>query len=457
MDTLDTRSTQLAQPAPDATKAAPARRPRAANQEQANWDRITERRLAGQERDVLEALVLQLREANQNLVLASVNAQNLRDEAEAANQRQNEFLAMLAHELRNPLAPISMASDLLGRDANATPQVRHLQTIIGRQVGHLARLLDDLLDAARISSGKITLQLQPLPLAPLLERTIETLQVCLDQRRQSISLDLPAEAIMLDGDQVRLTQAFSNLLLNASKFTPDHGHLALAVRRRGEQVEIDFADDGVGIPAAVLPTIFALFTQGPRTLARSEGGLGVGLNVVRNIIGLHGGTIKASSAGAGRGSVFSIVLPCAGTAPTGLAAAPAAPGPARCPPCRVLLVEDNDDARDAMKIFLEQEGHTVDTAADGATGLALALPGRHDVLICDIGMPGMNGLELIRAMRGRALGAAPLALALSGYGQAQDRIDALAAGFDAYLVKPVDADALLARMAAHLARGAAPA
>lgn len=429
------------------------------------WDQVTERRALASEHAALEVLVRQLREANQHLVLAAVNAQTLRDEAEAGNRRQTEFLAMLAHELRNPMAPISVAAALLGKTPDASPQLCHLQAVIGRQVGHLSRLLDDLLDAARISSGKITLLKLPVLLSDVLERAIEAAQPGLDARRQRLTIETSATAVTLDADHVRLTQVFSNLLLNASKFTPDHGHISILVTALDGNVNVAVGDDGAGIAAEVLPHIFDLFTQGARSLARSEGGLGIGLSIVRNIVQMHGGTVTASSAGIGKGSRFEVTLPCAACAPdtigtsgTSGIASTGGSAPAPLAPCRVLLVEDNADASDVLKLMLEMEMHTVSVAGNGVAGLAMARAHAYDVLICDIGMPGMSGIELVRALRASDGARLPLLLGLSGYGQAQDRANAIEAGFDDYFVKPVDVDQLLVAIARHtIERPPAPA
>ncbi len=405
------------------------------------------------EADLRAALLLaraeneQLREANANLVYATVRAQTLQDEAEAANQRQNEFLAMLAHELRNPLAPISMAAAMLERMPDITPELAGLRNVISRQTEHMARLLDDLLDAARISSGKITLDIAPVTVADVVERAVETAQPRIAERDQQLAVRVADPALVLDGDRVRLTQVFSNLLANASKYTPDGGHLTLEAAATPDGLQVVVGDNGTGIDTDVLPHIFDLFTQGPRSLARSEGGLGVGLNVVRNLVHMHGGTVHAHSDGAGQGSRFTVTLPLS----------EAVQVPADSPQqtgehdaCRVLLIEDNVDVCDTLKGFLELDAHDVTAAYDGTAGLALAQRGGFDVLICDIGLPGIDGLEVIRRLR--AGGATVYAVALSGYGQAQDRANALAAGFDQYLVKPVRPDTLLALIASEECR-----
>jgi signal transduction histidine kinase len=410
-------------------------------------EEVARLRAALKGKDELEQSVARLREANEHLVVAAVSAQGLRDDAEEANRRQNEFLAMLAHELRNPLVPISMSSMLLERSASATPQLLNFTRIIRRQVDHMACLLDDLLDAARISSGKITLNLEPLPVCATVEQALETVLPRIGERKQRFQLDLPPQALGVRGDRVRLTQVLSNLIGNASKYTCDGGSIALQVVPEGAEIVVTVSDNGSGIAPEVLPHIFDLFTQGPRSLARSEGGLGIGLNVVRNLVSMHGGTITAESQGIGQGSRFILRLPACALPE---AAPPAAVGHAPlASPCRVLIIEDNMDACDTMKAFLDMEGHEVGMAHDGQAGLDALLAERFDVVVCDIGLPGMDGLEVMRRLRAAHDGARPVAIGLSGYGQAEDRARAAAAGFDHYLVKPVNPDTLLALVAAR--------
>lgn len=402
----------------------------------------------------LEQVVAQLQEANEHLVLASVNAANLRDEAEETNRRQNEFLAMLAHELRNPLAPISMAATLLDRIADASPQLRQLQSVIGRQVEQMARLLDDLLDAARISSGKITLHVEPVLLSDLIERAVETISPRLSERGQELDLQLPAQAVVIQGNLVRLTQVFSNLLGNASKYTQDGGKLLLSAEVEDGTVRVTVKDNGMGILPDVLPHIFDLFTQGPRALARSEGGLGIGLNVVRNLVHMHGGEVSAYSDGPGTGSAFTVVLPvsCESLAPERAARGKPESTGART----ILLVEDNLDACHTLHAFLTLAGHSVRSIHDGPGGLEEALQGNCDVLVCDIGLPGLDGYALMRSLRAALPGKRPFAIAISGYGQPDDKALALEAGFDEFMVKPADPSALLAMIGrAALAQEAA--
>ena len=405
-------------------------------------------REAAQLREQLRARDMQvqhaerLREANEHLVIAALEAQGLREDAEATNRRQNEFLAMLAHELRNPLAPIGMAGALLARAPNASPQMLQMTKVVKRQVDHMSHLLDDLLDAARISGGKIKLALAPVALADVLAQATETVMPRMKERRQTLAVELPSSPVVLEADGVRLTQVFTNLLANASKYTGDDGAVRLAVAVDGRDASVTVADNGTGIGAEVLPHIFDLFTQGPRSLARSEGGLGVGLNVVHNLVAMHGGRVRAHSDGVGLGATFTVTLPVAQAA---LAPPPALPASSVTgAACTVLLIEDNVDACETLRTLLTMEGHTVVTANDGSTGLAQALARTFDVVICDIGLPGLDGYEVVGRLRSAATGARPYLIALSGYCQAEDRARALDAGFDQYLVKPVAPEALLA-------------
>ncbi len=411
-------------------------------------DEVARLRESLREKEALEATVERLREANEHLVVAAINAQGSRDDAEATNRRQNEFLAMLAHELRNPLVPISMSAMLLERSSDASPHLLNFSKVIRRQVDHMARLLDDLLDAARISSGKITLSLGPMPISHAIDQALETVLPRIRERGQHLYLNMPqdpAELAGTRGDRVRLTQVFTNLIGNASKYTGDGGNVHVDVTVETGEVVVAVRDNGTGITPEVLPHIFDLFTQGPRSLARSEGGLGVGLNVVRNLVSMHGGTVKADSAGPGQGSRFVVRLPLCALASSAPPLEAAATQPSGR--CRVLLVEDNIDACETLKAFLELEAHDVTMAHDGKAGLDAMLAHDYDVVVCDIGLPGMDGLEVLSRLRASGKAAQPLAIGLSGYGQAEDRSRALAAGFDHYLVKPVSPDALLALVA----------
>lgn len=392
-------------------------------------------------KDALEDLVTQLREANQNLVIAAICAQEMQATAEATNQRQVEFLSMLAHELRNPLAPVALATELVGKIKDAHPQLPKLHGIISRQVSHMTRLIDDLLDASRVSSGKVRLHMRPLLLSNVIASAVETGQPYIDKRRQSLRIDMPDTPIVIDGDLTRLTQVFSNLLINAAKFSPEGETVTLAVSISGHVVSISVKDNGVGIAADFQPFIFDLFTQGPRSLDRSQGGLGIGLSLVRTIVESHGGTVSVHSDGGGRGSEFTVQMALAADIEIG-------PGhslshmvdPHRA---RILLVEDNLDINQILNNLLTQTGHIVTSAYDGTAALQLAKDHVYDVIVCDIGLPGMDGYALVEELQGHLFRSTPCFIAMTGYNQPESRSRAMSVGFDHYLVKPIAADALV--------------
>ncbi|MDB5868941.1 MAG: putative signal transduction histidine kinase [Polaromonas sp.] len=389
-----------------------------------------------------EELVGKLREANQNLVIASLRAQDLQDQAEAAVARQNEFLSMLAHELRNPLAPIAMAAEMLEGIAEAHPKLSHIQHIIARQVSHMKRLLDDLLDASRVKTGKISLVKRLLLLTDIVQSAVEISQPFLNKHHQELIIDLPQHPVVIDGDAVRLAQVFSNLLINASKYASQHEPITLSARQGvAGTVAISVKDQGIGIEPEIQPFIFDLFIQATRTLDRSEGGLGVGLLMVRALVEMHGGRVEVRSEGLGCGSEFIVVLPVSGEPAPREADLPLHAPPLR--PCRILVIEDNADANETLSFCLADEGHTVASALDGPTGLAMAKEGGYDIIVCDIGLPGMNGYEVLRQLRLLELAPVPGCIAMTGYDQQDFRAQAQEVGFDQYLVKPVSIDSLL--------------
>ena len=390
---------------------------------------------------ISDELVRKLREANENLVVTSLRAQDLQDQAEAAVQRQTEFLSMLAHELRNPLAPISMAADLLGKISSAHPQLPRIQQIISRQVSHMKHLLDDLLDASRVSSGKITLKKNQLLLADMVQSAAEISQPVLSSHNQELMIDLPQQPVVIDGDATRLSQVFSNLLINASKYSPPGKSISLSAHHSADgMVAVSIKDQGVGIEAEVQAYIFDLFTQAPRTLDRSEGGLGIGLTMVRTLVELHGGSVQVHSDGLGHGSEFIVVLPLVAKPdpPEADRAVPALPARS----CRILIIEDNVDANETLNFCLSFEGHKVASAFDGPTGLAMAKKGNFDVVMCDIGLPGMDGYEVLRQLKPSDVQPVPYCIAMTGYDSLDHRDHAQNAGFDNYLVKPVSIETL---------------
>lgn len=355
-----------------------------------------------------------------------------RVEAEAASRAKDEFLAMLGHELRNPLSAIAAAIEVLNHVEASADAAASARSVIGRQTRHLARLMDDLLDVARVISGKILLTRQPLNLAPLVERLVATMKLTGSADRHHLNIAL--DEAWIDADATRVEQVVNNLLTNALKYTPVGGRIEVLVGRDGDEAVLEVRDTGVGIHPALLPKVFDLFVQAERTLDRRAGGLGIGLTLVRRLVELHGGTVSATSSSAG--TVFTVRLPA--VEPPVAVTEQARIQPSRR--CRVGVVEDNDDARDTLRTMLELDGHSVWCATDGVSGLASLLEKRPDVALVDIGLPGLTGLEV--AKRSRAAGYAGRMIALSGYGQDNFGKQALAAGFDAYLVKPIDTEQL---------------
>jgi signal transduction histidine kinase/ActR/RegA family two-component response regulator len=366
-----------------------------------------------------------------------------REHAESESRAKDEFLAMLGHELRNPLAAISNAASLLQRVDPAHPAARRALEIIDRQAAHQGRLLDDLLDVARVMHGKIALDRSPVDLAECARRALAALSAAGTTRTHA--LDASLGVAWVSGDPARLEQVVVNLVGNALKFSPPGGAVRIETLRAGADAVLRVADEGIGIDAELLPRVFDLFTQGDHTLARGTGGLGVGLTLVRRLAELHDGTAEARSAGLGRGATFVVRLPAI-EAPRAPAPAPGPAGPARAR--RVLLVEDNDDVREMLQAALAVEGHEVQAVTDGAAALELALRFRPEVAIVDIGLPGMDGCELGVALRAR-FGDGVRMIALSGYGLPEDMDRSARAGFEAHLVKPVDPARLAALLRAE--------
>jgi signal transduction histidine kinase/ActR/RegA family two-component response regulator len=362
-----------------------------------------------------------------------------RGEAEAASRGKDELLAMLGHELRNPLAAIANAMHVLDTGSPPPELARRAREIIARQNAHLVRLVDDLLDVARVTSGKIALVRRPIDLAPAVRHALASLTASGRTERHRIALDL--ETAWADVDETRFEQIVNNLVGNAIRFTPAAGAIEITLRAAGGEAVLRVRDTGVGIAPGMLPRVFDLFTQGERGPDRGAGGLGLGLTLVRRIAELHGGRVEAASEGPGHGSTFTVYLPAVATPP-----APVAPPEAAArngAPRRILVVEDNDDAREMLHHLLRLAGHEVLEATDGPSGLEATLRARPDVALVDVGLPGFDGYELAR--RVRATGDSSIYLvALTGYGQPDDRRQAMESGFDAHLVKPVNPEALLA-------------
>lgn len=375
-----------------------------------------------------------------------------------ADRRKNEFLAMLAHELRNPLAPILNIAPILHARAFEPSTVQQMGGVLQRQASHLARLVDDLLDVARITRDKIELRSQSLVVQDLIERALEGAQPMVAERRQTVKVDAPSRPLKIDGDVVRLTQVIGNLLTNASKFSPDGARIDVAAAQADGKVQIRVRDEGAGIDAQILPHVFELFVQGDQSLDRAQGGLGIGLTVAKRLVELHGGRIEVDSAGPGRGSEFTITLPPGVLVEEGTGEVPVTEGQHRCPgksrgkgtPAasrRILVVDDNADAAMSLAVLLEMEGHEVRTVHDGPAALRELDRFDAQLALLDIGLPGIGGYALADLIRQRRGDATPHLVALSGYA-----VEATGAEresvFDAYLTKPVE----LARLAEVLAR-----
>jgi PAS domain S-box-containing protein len=360
---------------------------------------------------------------------------------EAARERINQFLAMLAHELRNPLAPIRNAVSVMRLQPAANEQLAWCRDVIDRQVTHLSRLVDDLLDVSRITSGKITLDREPLEIPQLLSRALEGSSPLIEARTQTIDLRLHDHDLWVNGDMTRLSQVFLNLLNNAAKYTQERGRIVVTVAREDESAVVRVSDNGVGMTAELLPQVFDLFMQGDSTLDRSEGGLGIGLTLVREIVAMHGGTVEAASGGPGQGSEFTVRLPLYEPQPdTGKKSDSGRP--AAVAARRVLVVDDNRDSADSMAILLGSRGHEVRVAYDGPDAIAEAGVFKPHLALLDIGLPGMDGYQLAQRLRGSPAGKSMILAAMTGYGQEEDKSRSQTAGFDHHLIKPVPLQAI---------------
>jgi signal transduction histidine kinase len=407
----------------------------------------------------LETLNRVLQRANQELESANRSLQTEVTERtrvelalKEADRHKDEFLAMLAHELRNPLAPIHNAVALMHRTPVSDPQLMWSRDVIGRQLSHLTRLVDDLLDVSRITRGKINLNKEVLELGPLVARTVETVQPLFEQRGHMLTVSIPDGVLSVLGDPTRLTQALGNVLSNAAKYTERGGQIALTAGQSASEIEIRVRDNGIGIPPDLMPMIFNLFTQLDRTSGPAQSGLGIGLALVQRLVEMHGGSVTAHSDGPGRGSEFMIRLPLyiRGEAASdeqlnthsgleqSMMNAEETPRTQR----RILVADDNNDALESLATLLQLSGHEVYTAANGAVALESAEQHRPEVALLDIGMPKLDGYEVARRIRAQPWGAHITLVALTGWGQDSDRRRSQEAGFDSHLVKPLDLDKL---------------
>jgi signal transduction histidine kinase len=362
-----------------------------------------------------------------------------------ADRRKDEFLAMLSHELRNPLAPILNAVGVLKRPGLSDERLEWAREVIERQVENLTRMVDDLLDVSRITQGKVALKRENLDLAAVVARALETSRPLIEARKHKLTVKLPPRPVRLNGDLIRLAQVISNLLSNAAKYTGEGGDIQLTGETVNDEVIVRVKDNGIGIPAEDLQRIFDLFIQAERALDRALGGLGIGLTLARGVVEMHGGRIEAFSDGPGRGSQFVARLPALTDAPGGACESSFVvkdAGIGASKTCRVLVVDDNVDSAESLSVVLSLEGHKTKTAHDGPTALELARAFRPQVTLLDIGLPGMSGYEVARELRKQPGGRKAKLIALTGYGQEEDQRKSREAGFDHHLTKPVDYDAL---------------
>jgi PAS domain S-box-containing protein len=389
---------------------------------------------ADQARALTENSLARLRESEEQL-------RRSEEALRAADERKDEFLALLAHELRNPLAPIRYALAANRKADRTAEQRKWADEIMERQVAHMSRLLDDLLDVSRITRGALELKKAPAELTSVLSAAIETARPVLDGKHHTLSLDFPNEAMRLEADAVRLAQVFSNLLINAAKYTDPHGRIHLSARRESDDIVISVRDNGIGISPEMGPRLFTMFVQADGVRDRTEGGLGVGLALVRGIVALHGGTVRAHSEGLGRGSEFVVRLPVS---------KPAVDTPqlgnvedsVSGIGLRILVADDNRDAADTCAALLELSGHHVQTAYCGRQALELAESFRPHAMLLDIGLPDLSGYDLAKHIRDSSWGRRTLLIAVTGWGQNEDRRRAHEAGFDHHLAKPVAAEAI---------------
>ena len=386
-------------------------------------------------------------------VVIDIDTQKRSEEAlRVTDRRKDTFLAVLAHELRNPLAPLRNSLEILKRSDLSSQLNQTARLTMERQLSHMVRLVDDLLDLSRINSDKLELQRQPVALSEVVSQAVETVRPLIANAGHEFVIELPPEPMLLNADTVRLSQAFANLLNNACKYTDPGGRISLTAAREDGQVIVAVRDNGVGIPADLSPKIFEMFTQADQSIERQHGGLGIGLALVKRLVEMHEGEVSANTNPTGQGSEFRVRLPLIKTASeetrvkTESIATPQAT-------MRILVVDDNHDSAETLSLLLQMLGNDVSVAHDGEEALRMALELRPDVILLDIGLPKLNGYDVARRIRQEPWGATPLLVAITGWGQTEDMELSHEAGFDRHVVKPVDPDALLAliqkRASAH--------
>jgi signal transduction histidine kinase/CheY-like chemotaxis protein len=371
--------------------------------------------------------------------VAMANAEFYHD-MQRANRVKDEFIAVLGHELRNPLGAIAGAVGVLKLAGAQEPTPKRARAIIERQIQHLSRLVDDLLDVGRVTTGKVRLNRHPLDLGDLVASAMSAWRAAGRFSRHQVSAEV--SSVWIDADETRIEQVLGNLVGNSLKYTPAGGTVTIRLAQNEKAAVLEVVDTGAGIPSNLRDKMFDLFVQGDRPLDRAQGGLGIGLTLVKVLVGLHGGTVEAKSAGPGKGSVFTIRLPCVPVPAASRAIAP--PPPVTPVPRRILIIEDNADAREVLRLQLALEGHDVHEAADGQTGIDVMPSVAPDVVLVDVGLPGLDGYEVARRIRAGKVGKSVFLIALTGYGQTEDRLRALDAGFDAHLTKPASPEQLAA-------------
>jgi signal transduction histidine kinase len=378
-------------------------------------------------------------------VVNDIDVQKRSEEAlRTTDRRKDTFLAVLAHELRNPLAPMRNALELLKRSGSNPAIDQRARATIERQLTHMVRLVDDLLDLSRINSDKLELQKHPVALSEVVSQAVETVRPLVTEAQHELSIDLPAEPLQLNADTVRLSQAFSNLLNNACKYTDPGGRISVTAVREDGQVVVSIRDNGMGIPNDLSPKIFDMFTQADHSSQRQHGGLGIGLALVKRLVEMHEGEVSAGANPAGQGSEFLVKLPLMTSPKSNESPDPSPTSPnSSDAPQRILVVDDNKDSAETLSMLLELMGNEITVAYDGEQALAMAREIKPDVVLLDVGLPKLNGYEVARLIRQESWGSKPLLVAITGWGQTEDKELSREAGFDHHLVKPVDHDYLL--------------
>jgi len=417
----------------------------------------------------LEALNVTLRDANNELestnqALKNENAERLRAEnaLKEADRQKDEFIAILAHELRNPLAPIRSALEIMAQMKLPDSRLQWSRDVVQRQVSHLTRLVDDLLDISRITRGTINLSKEPISIGTILGRSLEIANPIVKQRGHELTIECDDDSALIEGDVTRLVQVMGNLLSNAAKYTPPGGRIEVSAHNRGADVEFVVRDNGQGIPAESIPKLFTLFSRLPEPQSQQHDGLGIGLALARQLVQLHGGDIAVYSGGVGHGSEFTVKLPLISAKSTTSKAQRLGEPKVHGAPVRfkILVADDNNDALETLSLLLEMAGHEVTKASNGQDALNIALDWQPDIALLDIGMPQLNGYDVAKRIRAATIGRSVTLVAISGWGQSDDKRRSSEAGFDLHLVKPVDFNAvesILASCAAQRNQSEIPA